>query len=56
MPLITAITAVLHPVTDPVPHDAVPGVLTVAHVNLEAVTVDPLITSILAMDVTVTHL
>ncbi len=56
MPLITAIAAVLDPVTDPLPHHTVPGVLTVAHVHLEAVTVEPLVTSILTLGDAVTHL
>lgn len=56
MPLITAVAAVLDPVTDPLPHHAVPGVLAVAHVHLEAVTVEPLVTSILTLGDAVTHL
>ena len=56
MSLVTPISAVLDSVTDPLPHNAVPGVLTVTHVHLEAVTVEPLITSISTLSAAITHL
>ena len=56
MSLIAPISAVPDPVTDPLPHDTVPRVLTVTHVHLEAVTVKPLITPISTLSGAITHL